>query len=583
MNIHTLPSSAMNQTGNTIHPGNVQHFADSAKNAIQLGQRQFFTPLPLAEALCSVFAPVAATTALDLGVGSGHLLAASGRKHLAGIDVDERVSSTSISQQPTANCYQADVTRWYPLAHAARLHADLILGNPPFSLQWYLSRLTGLAASPLAAVRDAYATAAGKGDTIDSTLAHLMISLDRLTTSGEGMMICNGDTARRLIGAPEGLTAVGGERVAENAKSGSASSSANRQQPTAHSPLLKHVWCWLDIPGVLYEGQHTPFPTAVLYFSASQGIAAPEGRAPLHLTAPSADPDTVRKTLATAVQARGYAMCGRVVAHKHQALDWKAHFAPAWDAIRTEYHQLHHGAKPEWNLSLRPDGTIRTHLDPFRRAAYVHDRTLLTTFQSMAGETPAALVVQQATRAAIKHAVSSDHWRVQQELIAAVEAAIAAYESIRAPFYTPNEVQSLGWLDEENQITCSTPGIPGFIVGGIYAIRTWIEDTMQRETKTSLTGDPENVELTGRELVVAITDEDDAEHQFHVRRSDDLPNSPSPPSANRQQPTVIHHPIQSLIDHFSIPIPLDVARTNPAAYQANLAALDSIEAWINAA
>ena len=32
----------MKQTGNSINPANIQHFADSAKNAIQLGQRQFF-------------------------------------------------------------------------------------------------------------------------------------------------------------------------------------------------------------------------------------------------------------------------------------------------------------------------------------------------------------------------------------------------------------------------------------------------------------------------------------------------------------------------------------------------------------
>ncbi len=532
----------MKQTGNTIHPGNIQHFADSAANAIQLGQRQFFTPPDLAAALCCVFQNTAATIATDLMAGNGRLLAASKRKHKVGIDVDERSASL-----PAMATYQADVTRFFPLSHAAGLEHDLLLLNPPFSLRWYLDRLAPLAMSGIPGVKEAYAAACREGDTMDSTLATFLIALESLSDSGEGLMICNADTARRLIGDPESPT-------------------GGRQE------LMRNVWAWLDVPGAIYENQHSAFPTAVLYFSASHGRRCADDRQPLYLHSPSADPATVQRTLATAISARPFAFCGRSIAHDYQAQDWKD-FKPIWDAVRAEYHQLHHGAPPDYNLMLGPDGRIRTHLDPYRRAAYTHDRALLSAFQSMSGQSPAALVVQQASRSALKHAIHSGAWRVQPELVAAVDAAIGEYDAIRAPFYTPNEVQSLGWLDEESEIVCERSGIPGFRIGQSYPLETWIEDTKWQDKKRNLAGDWEKLELAGRELVVALTDDKQETHHFHVRRDDaDLGSSGG----------IHHHHIKSLIAHLQIPVPRDVAHTNPTAYQENLNRLAQLEALVNA-
>jgi hypothetical protein len=566
----------MHQQGNSINPGNIQHFADSAKNAIQLGQRQFFTPPDLAAVLCSVFKPTCAAIATDLMAGDLALLKAAKRAHSCGIDVDERITTL-----PTRSAvFQADVTRFYPLAEAAGLKHDLLLLNPPFSLQWWLSRLAPLAMSTAVGVKDAYAAALAKGDTIDSTLGTFLIALDSLSSYGEGLMICNGNTARRLIGDPE--------------------------NPAGHE-LLENVWAWLDIPGAVFEGQASAFPTAVLYFSASHGHGCATDRGPLYMQSPSADPGTVASTLATIISARPFAHCGRAITHEYQAQKW-ADFSPVWNAIREEYHQLHHGAKPAFNLSLLPDGTIRTFLDPFRRAAYVHNRELLNAFRGMAGESPAGLVVQQASRSALKHAMMCGSWRVDPALVAAVDAAIAAYESVRAPFYTPNEVQSLGWLDEESLITCAKPGIPGFHPGTAYPLRTWIADTGWQEKKRNLAGDKEDVALSGRELVVELTDSDGQPHRFHYRRADaddatdEDGEGAAPASHHRQRqrgrgrqryarpqhqaPDMDdgrNHHIQSLIDHFTIPIPRDVAQVNPAAYQANLARLDQLQALINAA
>lgn len=549
----------MNQFGNSIHPGNIQHFADSAKNAIQLGQRQFFTPPDLAAALCSVFKRNAATIATDLMVGSGHLLTAANRKHATGIDVDSRVSDPD---SPLASCvlkscvFQADITRFYPLATAAGLNFDLLLLNPPFSLQWYLDRLAPLALSDAYGVREAYAAACAAGDTIDSTLGTFLIALDSLSRYGEGFMICNAATARRLIGDPE------------------AAPSDHCPLPTDHS-LLSNIWCWLEIPGAIYENQHSAFTTAVLYFSASHGHACPSDHRPLFLHAPSPDPGTVERTLATAISARSFAFCGRSIDHEYQAQKWKEDFHPLWNAVRQEYHTLYHGTPPAYNLMLGQDGRILTHLDPYRKAAYVHNRDLLMAFRSMHGEAPASLVVQQASRSALRHAMVSGNWRVQPELVAAVDRAVAEYESIRAPFYTPGPVQALGWLDEESELPCSKPGIPGFRPGTSYPIKTWIENTDWLDRKTNLAGEREDLALSGRELVVELTSDDDNRHHFHVRRDDS--------KAFKESDKIHHHHIQALLDHFAIPIPRDVAHANPAAYTANLARLDQLEAMINAA
>lgn len=530
----------MNQTGNTINPGNIQHFADSAANAIQLGQRQFFTPPDLAAALFTPLKNTACTIATDLMAGSGHLLTASKRKHLIGIDVDER--STSIGK----HVYQADVTRYFSLAHNAGLDHDMLLLNPPFSLQWYLDRLSPLASASSRGVKQAYQDALSKGKTIDSTLGTFLIALELLSYQGEGYMICNADTARRLIGDP----------------------SADKA-----TELLLNVWCWLDIPNATYENQQSKFPTAVLYFSASHGMSVPADRKPLHLIAPSADPQTVENTLQTALSARPFAYCGRPIRYDYNAQQWDQ-FKNLWNAVRTEYHQLYHGDPPAYNLSLRPDGTIRTHLDPYRKAAYHHNRDLLIAFREMEGESPTSLVVQQASRSALKHAIQSGAWRVEQALVDAVNQAISAYQAVRAPFYQPEPVQSLGWLDEESEIVCERSGITGFQPGTSYPLQTWIEDTKWEDKKMNLEGETEKLSMSGRELVVCLTDDAGEQHHFHVRRDDaDLGS----------QGNIHHHHIKTLISHFHIPTPMDVAATRPDSYLNYMDRLKKLESIINAA
>ena len=188
---------------------------------------------------------------------------------------------------------------------------------------------------------------------------------------------------------------------------------------------------------------------------------------------------------------------------------------------------------------------------------------------------------------ALRHACASGAWRVEPALVEAVDAAVAAYEAVRAPFYTPNPVQSLGWIDEESFITCAKDGIPGIRVGDQCPLKSWIEETTWDDSKTNLAGNVESLELTGRELVVEVTASDGSLHHFHVRRDDATgeldAKSVAAAGTRTGPPPVRHYHIQSFLDHFEIPIPKDIAQTNPAIYQSNLARLDALELHVNRA
>ncbi len=60
--------------------------------------------------------------------------------------------------------------------------------------------------------------------------------------------------------------------------------------------------------------------------------------------------------------------------------------------------------------------------------------------------------MQAAQRAEVVHAVKGGIWRVHPDLPKAVDEAISAYHSLRAPLYKLSPIRSLGYLDEEDHI-----------------------------------------------------------------------------------------------------------------------------------
>lgn len=539
----------MKQSGQSIQNANLGTFLDSATNAIDKGQQQFFTPRSLAAALTVPLAG-AHTWSFDPNCGSGHLLTSSGTTDRYGLDIDHRCTTRPKTDEKGVHYHlaQADITKWYPIASEVDFRADLITLNPPFSLRWHADRLAPLAASRWPNVRLAFDAWKSNG-TIDSTLASLLIALDLLSDAGEGYLICNHDTLVRFLGHPSG---------------------------DALSPVRHHVWAWLEIPTVTFEGQHSSFPVAVLYFSGTHG-SRNNGDAPIHLIAPSGEPDTVRNVLSQAKSFRRLAFRGRSL----DAAYLSSHDAQAdkWPAILTEYAHRHLDKPRDLNLWLDEDGRIRSQLDTF--STHKLDMSVVEQLNALNHKRPEQLVVQQASRVALMSAINGGTWSVCPKLVAAIDAAVSSYNSVRAPFYTPNPVMALGWIDEVDHIEARTSRLPGITEGAKYKLRTFTEQIAYPGEKTNLAGEKEFLTLRSQELVIEITGDSKNIHQYHVNR---LKNALRPPNADGVEVEtkndgirIYHHTIASFNDHFVTPIPDDVTKANPELYQRNQAILRHLE------
>ena len=242
------------QQRTAINPEIIQELLDSTRNAADRGQSQFFTPPALAALLGAAF-PKYRETVVDLTCGNGQLLAGvanQGTACLLGADIDPCRSADGVHVQRITR----DLTHFYPLLVETRFTADLFALNPPWGMEWHRDRLKELADSPVTAVRHAFAASAGE-PVIDSTIATLMIALDRCTSAGEGLLIANHATLERLV-------------FAEGA-------------PCA--ALAEHIWLHLILDGNPMTGETTgrwvrdrPFYTSVLFCARTRARAACRAR-----------------------------------------------------------------------------------------------------------------------------------------------------------------------------------------------------------------------------------------------------------------------------------------------------------------
>lgn len=538
----------MKQSGNTINNASLQEFLDSAANAADYGMRQFYTPPTVADALFRPLPALVKELVTDLNFGSGALARASGAKLALGIDIDARVKAElQPPAESTWNVAQADLTHWYPIAHEADLRFPYITINPPFSLRWYSNRLTALADSAIPEVAAAYKA---HPEHIDSTLASFLIALDRLLPNGEGFMVCNASTARRFFGSPDEATTT-----------------------AKHRELRKFIWLWLEIPGKIFDNQQTEFDTAVLYFSRSVGSdqsSRSDGSLPLFLKSPGADTLTIERTLMTPEV---------FTAYKGTRFRYDYEFAaPAiankFNLVNREYAVRHHGKRPDWNISLDPKGRLKTYLTPFQHVSRKIPPALAAKLHAIDGQTPIALCVTATTRTALREAVECAIWRIHPDVPVAIAAAMASYDAEGAPFFTPSLTQALGWVDEFSTLGCIEPGIGAAMPGDACPITCSIEPTTWLGERINLAGEPEELEYTGKELLVTLTDPAGVKHHFHVRRDN---ASQDPELGPGGRITALHWHIADLISHFHIPVPKDLATLQPERYQENLAIIDQVQ------
>jgi hypothetical protein len=549
-----------------INPAIFQPFLESAANAGAKGQSQFFTPLVWGQALSQPL-PRYRPIIVDLNCGAGDLLRAARRPsttNLLGCDIEAGIKL--LSTDPPIQFVGADVTRLFPLLRAVDFRADCFVLNPPWDLHWYREPLVGLAESDLPTVRAAFAAHDGRTtrDTIDSTIATLCLALDRSSDYGEGLLIANESTLQRLILGPA----------------------------APHRALAMHVWAYVVLAGNPMTGldncahqEDQQFHTGILYFARGHDVGCHNAQTP-----PRSGLEETRWVCAELQAHRPEQRLGpepKSYAHTEDTAD-------RWLAAAGEWERLHQPGKPQWNLSLRPDGTIRTNLSLFDTHSARVTKDQAAALFALEGRRPMQLVLQRQERAALERAAFGTVWRVDPSLQEAVKAAVDEYHRVRAPLYPLSPVQRLGFLDEVDEIACTqdffAPGAasPCFRADHTYPLRSTTVAAHRSGEKLNLSGEVDQVEWDGQELAFFITDEDGVERVFmdarllaaNVKLSLLCPGEKPGRKTSRRNPPPpckIDFTLHNLVSYFNIPDVPDVARMNPKGYERNLKLLQEIE------
>jgi hypothetical protein len=579
-----------------INPACLQQMLESAANAAEKGQSQFFTPLDFGRYLAQAL-PAVRPVIVDLNCGAGHLLQASANdstRLLLGNDIDPaRPKIEGLERPRHIERITSDITRSYALLAEIDFQADLFVLNPPWRLWWDRDRLKDIPHTECDSVSEAFikmeegAYRKGTVDgTIDSTIATLMMALARCSHFGEGLLIANNATLERLIFTPG----------------------------APHADLARHIWAHIVVPGnpmtgiddCLWErndGQPgSGFNTGVIYFARSHYSG------PRHIkwTGPQGPlPDRVYRM--------GSEISRPALAREDQAENWQA--------LKERLAELagHAGPTP-FNLWLTAGGRIGANLSVFQEKSVKLDKSEAARLFKLRGRTPMDLVLQRAQRDELLHTVHHPAWKVDPELIAAVEKAVTDYHAARAPLYPLPPIQRLGYLDEQDTIECrvdllglaqpdtdqaededarpakgkksqTPPPQPELIfrAGQRYSVRTQTVNVTRVSRKPNpFTGKPEDLEHTGQELAIYIRDgiDDPAAKESTLKeycfmdakiQDDDHTTVRTGKSARDGDRVPIDFTLQQLADHFVIPEVPDVATTNPEGYKQNLAHLTELE------
>ena len=520
---------------------NLDELLSSSPTARRKGAQQFETPGEVAEALCLPLPPRREVIA-DLQCGHGALLRAAAvtaplhdTRSLLGLDIDPTASIPDIPAKfhVQRKVIVGDFTKLAPLLLAARTRFDLLVLNPPFSLQWKLALSDG----EWKTVNGKLALCTPHGDAaetaMDSTPATFEVAHRLLTKRGEGMMICSAATCARML--------------------------------ETH-PLWRKTWLKLTVPN-FFPGVLQKMHIAVVYFASSH-----HGTQPLEVTAPDAMPDTIQRVLQYAADNRDKLIAGETVKRAHDC--WPG-TGSAFEAVAEEWkrqNDAEYAARNGWNIRLTAKGTLSAYVTPFQTIAGDVPKELVAALKAIDGQHPAGLVVQRTSRKALVLATQGGVWRVHPDVTAAVDAAMKNYNAVRAPLRPLNAVQRLGHLDEEDDIRCEVaPGI-GFTAGRSYALESETFQGRKVERRPHPGGEKdrkEEVLVTGQELLLRIRDDAGAWHAFTQY---DLGRD-----QQAERPEKHFHRLAELVECFHIPDVPDIAQVHPeefAEYQRRLRALE---------
>lgn len=539
----------------SVNPLIVQDLLDSASNAAAKGQSQFFTPAAFARHAASAL-PAYRPVICDLNCGRGDFLTAAANEstlNLVGCDIDPVPATKPVLK------IDSDLTLLYPLMREVRWQADLFVLNPPWDLHWHRSRLEDLSVSPVQSVREAFAgvdTRIGK-DQIDSTIATLLIALECCSCHGEGVLIANAATIRRLITDPL----------------------------APHRALSKHIWAILTIPGNPMTGidghqwSEGDFQTALIYFARD------------HFDGPKFLRTGTAVTTA-AVRSARHQRLGQEIRHEWQAKKDTYHL---WHGMRDELKaRAPEPSKSRWNIWLGAGGEIRTGLNLFQRQSSKIAIRQAARLASINGKLPMTLTLQREQRDELMSLcnVPNDRqpdrelnapWRIHPDVQAAVRAAVRAYHACRAPLYPLPEIQRIGYLDEAEKIECKADlrrpaGPPLFRKGKSYRVSTKTVTVIRHATRPNLAGENEAIEYTGSELAIFLADREGGQHCFMEARLND--SNVNVRGETSSDSLTIDFSLQDLVNHFHIPEVADVSQSQPKEFQAHLDTLAALEALL---
>ncbi len=554
-----------------INPEIFQDLLATAPNADRKGQSQYFTPIEWGQAFALPL-PRCRYAVTDLNCGAGHLLQAAANKttqHLLGADIDPCRDAAAPKVNPAARLHRitADVTLLFPLLQEANWRADLWALNPMWGLQLWRERLDSLESSDLDTVKQAFKARdpALPWRTIDSTIAMLLIALDRCTDAGEGLLVGNNSTLERLLFTPN----------------------------APHATAARHVWARLVIEGNPMSGTagkanfgDGAFQTGVIWFARD------------HLGGPGASPWTSWELDGTV------SVCQAIASRRDQlrtgsriidSFQTNNSAVPLWKACADEWTARSQPARTDYNLSLTLDGTIRANLNLFERESCRILKDQAAQLYTLHGKRPMELVLQRSQRellerecnvgvgVAAKDPKEDWIWRVDPRLQEAVREAVRDYHACRAPLYPLPGLQRLGFLEEEDAIECrkdlwdKETIAPLFLAGKRYTLQTESCMVTRQGWKPNLEAEMEEIEYSGSELATYLVDERGQRRCFmESRLIEDAVEINGRVSAQ-----AIDFTLQELDEHFIIPDVPDVAALNPEGFQRNLQILAKLEDAMN--
>ena len=173
----------------------------------------------------------------------------------------------------------------------------------------------------------------------------------------------------------------------------------------------------------------------------------------------------------------------------------------------------------------------------------------------LSGKSPAEAVLLPETRCLLREILNDPSATVSPDLHIAAKQALRHLARRTAPFLPLSPEHRLGWLWEFPRLECRRDW-PGSFTRD-FAYRHYCHDVATRRLilRKTPSGGPEEVLVSGVEMLVTIHDDQKRLHAFA--------NFPVPEDPR------IHaiHDLQRLLDHFIIPSAKDITQILPTAYQ----------------